>query len=157
LLKSTQDLQTKIDGFEKKTQSIEEKESVKQAETVLTKALDGISKSLKFDDDDDKGDWKKAVLTYLVNNPKKYASEQEFLDTIQSVSKAEHEALVKRNERITARYVKSKGSGPTVPTHPAGSGAKPLSKKPSMGGKGEEDNLQDVLEEALKDEQGNTT
>ncbi len=152
LLKSTQDLQTKLGAFEQKTQGIEEKDAVNQAKTVLTKALDDIVKTLKFEDDDDKTDWRNAVLTYLVNNPKKYASEEEFLSTIQTVGKAEYDSLVKRIERITGRYIKSKGGGPTVPTHPAGGGGKPLSKEPTI------DNLQEILEESLKEEEkGNTT
>ena len=102
----------------------------------------------KFEDDDDKADWRKAVLTYLVNNPKKYATEEEFISEIQNISKLEYDAVTRRIERITGRYIKTKGGGGAeLPSHPAGSGAKPLSKKPSM------DNLQESLEEALTNEQ----
>ena len=150
LLKTTRELAGKLGTFEQKTQGIEEKEAVKQAETVLTKALDDISKTLTFEDDDDKSDWRKAVLTYLVNDPKTYTTEEEFLAEIQRLGTFEYDALTKRNERITGRYIKSKGGPATIPTHPAGAGAKPLSKKPSM------DNLQETLEEALKNEEGKT-
>ena len=156
LLKTTQELQNKLGTFEQKTQSFEEKEAVKQAETVLTKALDDITKTLKFEDDDDKADWRKAVLTFLVNNPKKYASEDEFKSVISEVGRSEYDALVKRIERITGRYIKSKG-GAGIPAHPAGGGAKPLSRKPSMGGRGEEDNLQEIIEEELKNEEAGNT
>ena len=146
LLKNNQELQTKLGSFEQKTKSIEEQEATKQATTVLTTALDNVSKELKFEDDDDKADWRNMVLTHLVNNPKKYASEEEFLTTINEVSQKEHERLTKQIERHTSRYIKSKG-GPTVPAHPAGTGAKPLTKKPDM------ENLQDILEEALSAEE----
>jgi len=156
LLKTTQDMQAKLGSFEQKTQTIEQKEAVKQAEGVLTKALEDISKTLTFDDEDDKSDWRKAVLSYLVNNPKQYTTEEEFQTEIQRLGKFEYDALVKRNERIMGRYIKSKGGAAAVPLHPAGGGAKPLSKKPSMGGKGTEDNLQEVLEEALINERDKT-
>ena len=151
LLKTTQDLQTKLGTFEQKTQAIEETGLVKQAEIVLTKALDDVVKTLKFEDDDDKADWRKMVLTYLINNPKQYTTEEEFLANIQTVGKTEYDALVKRNERVTARYIKAKGGGSEVPTHPAGGGATPLSKKPSI------ETLQEDLEEALKNEEAQST
>ncbi len=147
LLKTTQDLQTKIGTFENETKSIKEQEAVKQATSFLTKTLDDISKDLKFDDDDDRADWKRMVITNMVNHPRKYPTEEEFKNVIQAVGKAEFEALTKRNERITARYLKSKGGPAVVPTHPAGAGSKPLSKKPTM------DTLQDSIEEALKNEE----
>lgn len=149
LLKSTQDMQTRLNSFEQKTQTIEQAEATKQAESVLQKALDDTATSLKFDDDADKSDWRKAVLTFLVNNPKKYNNEGEFLAEIGNIGNAEYDALVKRNERITARYIKSKGTSPEVPAHPSGGGGAPLSRKPSLGGKGTENNLQEVLEEAF--------
>ena len=152
LLKTTQDLQTKIGTFEKQTQTVQEQEAVKQATSFLTKALDDAVKDLEFADEDDKADWRNAVLTYMVNNPGKYPTEAEFLNVIKTVGAAQFEALTKRNERIQARYIKTKGGIQPVSTHPAGGGSKPLSKKPSMGGKDTEDNLQDVLEEALKNE-----
>lgn len=151
LLKTTQEMQAKLNGFEQKAQTFEEREQIKQAEVTLTKALDDMTKDYKFEDDDDKADWRTMVLTHLVNNPKKYESEEDFITSIKQVGKAQYDSLVKRIERITGRYVKSK-TGVTPSAHPSGQGAKPLSKKPSMGGKGTEDNLQEVLEEALKGE-----
>ena len=146
LLKTTRELSGKLGQFEESHKTIQQQEQVKQAQTVLVKALDDISKDLKFEDDDDKSDWKKGVLTYLVNNPKKYATEQEFLAEIQGVGKAEFDGVTKRNERVTARYIKSKGGNAAVSTHPAGAGGKPLTKKPTS------DNLQEMLEEALEEE-----
>ncbi len=152
ILKQNQSLQNKVEKFEQKTQSMEQAEAVKQAENKLNEALEKISKSLKFDDDDDKADWRKMVLTYLVNNPRKYTDETEFLADVEQVSKMEHVALVKRNERITGRYIKAKGSGNAeIPTHPAGSGGAPLSKKPTM------ENLDETLIEALQNEEKNPT
>lgn len=145
LLKINRELSGKLGQFEQKNQAIEQQGAVKQAETALTKALDDVSKTLGFDDDDDKADWRKMVLTYLVNNPKKYNTEAEFLAEIQGVGKNEFDNVTKRNERIMAKYIKSKGA-PAVPTHPAGAGSKPLTKKPTS------DNLQEILEEALTEE-----
>jgi hypothetical protein len=113
----------------------------------LTKALDDAVKDLEFADEDDKADWRNAVLTYLVNNPGKYPTEQDFLKAIQTAGAAQFEALTKRNERIQARYIKSKGGIQPVSAHPAGAGSKPLSKKPDMG------NLQESIEEALANEE----
>jgi len=146
LLKTTRELSGKLGQFEQKNQAIEQQGAVKQAEVVLTKALDDTSKELKFDDDDDKADWRKMVLTYLVNNPKKYNTETDFLADIQAVGKAEFDNVTRRNERIMAKYIKSKGGNAAIPTHPAGAGGKPLTKKPTG------DNLQDMLEEALEAE-----
>ena len=90
-------------------------------------------------------------MTYLVNNPNEYKTEEEFLEALKTVCASQYQAITARNERITGRYLKKKGDPSKVPAHPGG-GGKPLSKKPSMGGKGTEDNLQEVLEEALQEE-----
>jgi hypothetical protein len=148
LLKTTQELSTKLGAFEQTTKTVQEQENVKQATSFLTKALDDAVKGLEFADDDDKADWRNAVLTYLVNNPGKYPTEQDFLKAIQTAGAAQFEALTKRNERIQARYIKSKGGTQPVSLHPAGGGAKPLSKKPTM------ETLQESIEEALTNEAG---
>ncbi len=150
MLKSNKVLQEKLNAYEQKTQAVEQGQAVKQAEQVLNAALDENIKQFKFDDEEDKSDWRKAVLTWLVNNPKKYGTEEEFKGMVKQIGKIEFDAIVKRNERVMGRYIKTK-SGGEIPTHPSGGGAKPLSKKPTM------DNLQDTLEEALKNEEATNT
>jgi len=145
LLKTSQDLQDKVNGYEQRTNEFTEREATKQAETILTQALDNIIKTLKFEDEDDKSDWKKQVLTYIINNPKKYSSEAEMVSDLNNIGKSEFDNLVKRNERITGRYIKSKTQGDIV-SHPGGAGGKPLTQKPTKA------NLQEILQEALEEE-----
>lgn len=140
-LKSNKTLQEKLDGYEKKTASVEESTAVKQAEEVLKTALDENLKTLTFEDDDDKKEWRNAVLTYLVNNPSEYRTQEEFQAALKTVSDAQHKAIVARNERITARYIQKKGDN-KIPSHPGGDLGKPPQKIDA-------DNLQDVIREEL--------
>lgn len=149
LIKSNKLLQNKLDTYEQKTQAVEQGQAVKQAEVVLNKALDETVKQFKFEDEEDKSDWRRAVLTWLVNNPKEYGSEDEMKGIINQIGKIKFDTIVKRNEKIIGRYIKTKSGD--VPTHPAGGAAKPLTKKPSM------DNLQESIEEALANEEKQNT
>jgi hypothetical protein len=146
LLKTNKELQEKLWGFEQKSATSEQQIAVKQAEQALTKALDDVAKGFTFEDDEDRKEWRAAVLTYMVNNPQRYDTEEDFQKAIGEIGKKEFDALTKRIERITGRYIKKKSDGPAVPTHPGGAGAKPLSAKPTA------DNLEKVLEESLNQE-----
>jgi len=146
LIKQNKSMQDKLSHYDKTIKTQAEEQATKQAQEALTTSLEENAKFFNFEDDDDKKEWRNSVLTYLVHNPQKFASEEEFLNALKDISLTQFNQLRSRNERIVGRYIKKKGPG-AVPSHPGGDAGKPLSKKPTF------DNLDEILEDALKTEQ----
>ena len=141
LEKALQEIQSMKQGQEQS----KKEELVKSTQQVLNKTLEETVKTLTFEDEEEQAFWKQMVLSHLKDNPKQYANEEDFVNTIKEVGKVYSDKLAKFGEKKIAKYVKTKSG--TVPAAPSTPGA-PLAKKPSM------ENLQELIESELgKEEQ----
>jgi hypothetical protein len=82
------------------------------------------------------------VLSYLKDNPKDYANEEDFKTTIGEVGKKYYNALQKIGEAKVKKYLESK-KGPVAPP-PSGVAGSILPKKPTII------NLEDLLQSELQ-------
>ncbi len=137
-------LQEKLTQFEQRDQQSRQEQVVEKAQQVLGKTLEDTAKSLAFDNDEEKATWRAMVLSYLKDNPKNYADENDFNQTIKDVGKKYFDSLQKIGEAKVKKYLESKKT-PVVP--PANNVAgNILSKKPTF--LNIEDLLRDELEKA---------
>ncbi len=137
-------LQDKLAQFEQRDQQSRQDQVVEKAQQVLGKTLEDTAKSLAFDNDEEKATWRAMVLSYLKDNPKNYADENDFNQTIKDVGKKYFDSLQKIGEAKVKKYLESKKT-PVVP--PANNVAgNILSKKPTF--LNIEDLLRDELEKA---------
>jgi len=123
-------LQQKLTELEARDKQSEQKQMVAQAQQVLSKTLEDVTKTLTFDNDEEKATWRSMVLSYLKDNPRDYTDENDFNSTIKEVGKKHYDALQKIGEAKVKKYLESKK---TIPVPPAtGAQGAVLSKKPTF-------------------------
>ncbi len=135
-------LQEKLTQFEQRDQQSRQEQVVEKAQQVLGKTLEDTAKTLTFDNDEEKATWRAMVLSYLKDNPRNYADENDFTQTLKDVGKKYFDSLQKIGEAKVKKYLESKKT-PVVP--PANNVAGSiLSKKPTFT------NIEDLLRDELE-------
>ena len=135
-------MQKTLDDMRKGQEETQKQTLVQQAQQVLTKTLDEVTKELAIEEDD-KTVWRQMVLSHLKDNPRNYVDEADFTKSIKEIGKRYFDTIAKIGERSVAKHLKSKSG--VVPAGAAASG-EPLKKKPTM------DNLEDIIKEELEKE-----
>ena len=135
-------LQDKLTAFEQRDMQSEQKQMVAQAQQVLSKTLEDITKTLSFDNDEEKATWRSMVLSYLKDNPRDYADENDFTTAVEEIGKKYYDALQKIGEAKVKKYLESK-KGPVTPP-PSGVAGSVLPKKPTFI------NIEDLLQSELQ-------
>jgi hypothetical protein len=144
LLEKLNALEQKIQGYEQNSRTSQEQEYVKQAQKLLNETIDESAKAFTFDGEEDKGLWRRMILSHLKDNPGEYHTEDEFRAAIQEVGKQYYDLLNKVGEGKIKKYLDSKKA--PAPPAPTGTQGSVLSKKPNT------DNLEDLIVEALEKE-----
>lgn len=123
------------------SEHLEQMENVKK---TMNTTLEGMVKELGIDADD-VDDWRSRVL-YAANKsfPREFENEQQFVDALRQVGKAEYDRQVKRDEKIRDRYIKSKAAALPGGQVPSGAGADEQPKKLTM------DTFEEIFSKELK-------
>lgn len=135
-------LQDKLTQFEQRDQQSRQEQMVEKAQQVLGKTLEETAKSLSFDNDEEKATWRAMVLSYLKDNPKNYADENDFNQTIKDVGKKYYDSLQKIGEAKVKKYLESKKTPVVPPANNVAGGV--LTKKPTFT------NIEDLLQSELE-------
>jgi len=150
-------LETRLDKTDKdikdtgiKITDKETQEAIVAAQQVLNEALanftDPKKGGLEFDTETGQKLWRMLVISYLKDNPKEYASQEDFVKTVNEVSRQMHAALQKYGEAKLKKYLETKHTS-----------------LPGTGGEGGEkasevtfDKLQEGIEKSLIEESQKT-
>lgn len=135
-------LQEKLTQFEQRDMQSQQTQMVAQAQQVLKTTLDEVIKTLTFDNDEEKATWRSMVLSYLKDNPKDYADENDFNNTIKETGKKYYDALQKIGEAKVKKYLESKKTLQVPP--PSGVAGSVLPKKPTIV------NIEELLQSELE-------
>jgi DNA repair exonuclease SbcCD ATPase subunit len=135
-------LQEKLTQLEQRDMQSEQSQLVEKAQQVLKGTLEEVTKTLTFDNDEEKATWRSMVLSYLKDNPKDYTNENDFKTTIGEVGKKYYDALQKIGEAKVKKYLESK-KGPVTPPASGVQGSV-LKAKPTFT------NIEDLLQSELE-------
>lgn len=146
---------TEVRGLSKKVKDVEEKEAkqvqaeqIKAQESAVTYARNIIKKTVaeiepaqKFETDEEKTAWRQMTLSFLKDNPKNYANEEEFVAAVKAAGEVSGKRIKAMVEANLKKYLEGK-KGPTLPGPGASGDGAP--KKISM------ETLQETLEKEFE-------
>lgn len=131
----------------KDRQQLQVAEQVKKATELLNTTLTSAFKTLKTEDEDEQKLIRQMTLSFLKDNPKEYADDDDFKATIVDVAKKMKASIDKIGEKALAGYLKRKGG----PAAPAGGGNGNGTPKKTDLKQVTSGNLQELIEKELEE------